>query len=175
MMTMNYLMTYLLNSGLGLTKSRAAFINSAYDATLAVFRALGVLIGLKVKPTYVLLVDFCLLFAASAIFHLYSAHSEGALYLGAILMGAAFGTAFGNFVAFLSNIVKIDNLVFSIIGIASNASAGIFPVIIGGSLVNHSEYFIYQNIVCTFGELVTFVTLLGFVRFRQKDVFKTLV
>lgn len=164
----SYFFTFLISTGLKVSKSQAAYIDSAYVAANTLAKLAGVLIGLRVKPVHVMLVNFGLLSVANIMFYLYMDSSESALLVASILQGAAFGTAWANLLALLSNYLTITNSVVTLIVVSDMISAAIYPIIIGGRITSYPIVLVYLNAGSIVMSFIFFISLLLYIKYVRR-------
>ncbi|KAI1287798.1 hypothetical protein HDE_09847 [Halotydeus destructor] len=164
----SYFMVFLLSTDLHLSKSRALQINSTYNGTYALFRAIGVLLVIYVKPATIIFANIAILLVSTSIYWVYHDTWELGVWVATILMAVGFSTMYGNIVSVTSQLITVTNLVGAIITLASFSSSAIYPIIIGGEVEREPLVLILENFISIIAVLVLFCSLLIYVKLHSK-------
>ena len=164
-----YLMTFVINTDLRLDQNTGALINGAFGAAYAGGSACGVLVALFVPPKKFIFILMTLIVGSCVVFELSLNSNLAGMFIGAILLGAGCSALFGNLISLMSQLINVGNSIGALIILASIASSGLYPLMVGGQIEKRPLVLIEQNAISVLVAMGLAVGLLIYVRKCSKQ------
>lgn len=164
-----FISAYLLKiPHLTILPEKAAYMTAAVNYFFTLMRGLAIFFAAKVKPQIMINVNLLILMIACDLL-LYS-DSMTTVWIGNLLIGAAFSTIYPQIYAYAVSQITITNYIGSLFVFASGATALFYPKVVAREIERNHNFLIWIvliNIAVAFATFIALIILAKFFKSRR--------
>lgn len=158
-----FIAAYLMSiPGLHILPEQASYMTAAVNYAFTLLRGLAVFIVWKVRPQVVIFANLLVLIIACLLL----LHSDSLLvvWVGNIMIGAAFSTVYPQIYAYTVSQIKISNYIGSLLVFASGLTAVYYPTLVAREIRKSHNFLIVLVLISIAVTICAFIALLIFTR-----------
>ena len=141
-----------------ITDAKASYMMGAVNYGFMVTRGFGIFVSAKISPLKIIFFDFILLTIACLSLLIYD--SMFVLWMGNILIGLAFGTAYPQIYALVAQQVEVTNYYASLFCFSSGLTAAFYPQLVSYQIRDNHQFLVWLvlgSIIASFVLLISFI------------------
>ena len=147
---------------LNILPEKASYMTAAVNYSFTLMRGLAIFVVWKVKPKVVIMVNLFILMIACGLL-LYS-DSMTTVWVGNVMIGAAFSTVYPQIYAYAVSKINITNCIGSLFVFASGATSVFYPKLVAREIQKNHNFLIWLVLISVAVTFAAFLTLIIFVR-----------
>ncbi|XP_077996296.1 sodium-dependent glucose transporter 1C-like [Glandiceps talaboti] len=126
-----FIYTFAIKSDYGFTVKVASYLNSAFWASFAAARGLGIFCAMFLSPRTMLIMDLCGMCTASTLLVIFGDTSLSVVWGASILLGLSLATVFPSAISWAECYIKLTGKAMSTFTMAAATSEMILPYVLG--------------------------------------------
>ncbi|KAI1288242.1 Major facilitator superfamily domain-containing protein 4B [Halotydeus destructor] len=147
MNTFNYLATFIINTELKISESKAAIMNGVLNGGFMVSRFISIFLATRMKTINMLYMNLTIIMIGNVLIWTCANLSEAGLWLGVVTLGFGFSSSWPGVFALIEERINATNIVCAIFMSATMLHAAIGPLIEGKFIDKTPMIFVYLNFV----------------------------
>jgi FHS family Na+ dependent glucose MFS transporter 1 len=162
-----FITTYLLKiPHLHMLPQEATYMTAAVNYAFTLIRGLAIFVVWKIKPTIVIMFNLMLIMIACGL--LLFSDTMTTVWIGNIMIGAAFSTVYPQIYAYAVTQITITNFIGSLLVFSSGATSVFYPKLVAREIEKHHNFLIWLVLISVALTFAAFLTLISFVRFFKR-------